>query len=135
MKKIIILLGSLLPLFLLSTLICMLVLFSNSTISTYLDNTADLLGINDRHQAVSGTARHCTSIECFISNNILTQQNVSYITYTPLSSSFPKSVLLIHNDNVLITIIKVLQVISFGIFVILILLLLRNKAKFETSII
>lgn len=87
-------------------LICILAQLHNSSIiTTHLNSSINLIGIDDNRRYVNGTSLHCDSIECFISNDIFSKQHVSYIEYTLLSPSYPNKIYLMHDENLAIVII------------------------------
>lgn len=118
---------SLISLLLLSSYICILILCHNASIHTYFDNDSYILGVDDNHKLVNDTDKLCTSIECFLSNDILTKENVSFIQYVPLSLPRLKNIYLIHDDNKLVSCIIILMSSLTGIYIVFLMLIVINK--------
>lgn len=87
-------------------LICILLHLRNSNIiTTHLNTSINLIGIDDHRRYVNDTFLHCDSIECFISNEIFSKQNVSYVQYTLLSPPYADKFYLTRDEELAIIIL------------------------------
>lgn len=104
--------------------ICVMIVFIQGSIATYLNAGTTLLGLSTSYYPVVGTVTYCPDVQCIISNDIMTQPLVVYTCYSYAEAPIENNVWYIDGRNII-----ALKILFSGIWANLILCVLTFILK------